>query len=318
AAGYRRRTTVPQASVFGRSGIIDPKFAESLFGSMAKQWSLLGESVIKGSGIIDTAISTGVALGRSNLLSSGIGDALRLTASASSLTGVTNPLAGMVPQTTLNALSGITGLTPVQSLFPDGVWGSWLPDLRFLDDFARYLPSIEQVERLDLPENLQDPAVLLDYDQWELWMQEGIPIAYVLDVDTIDRLEAVGTVQERRRVISRRRGQITDLCAGLLNDITATAMLPYVDTARMALAGLADGHYQLAQTWAAANLETLIQQFHGDDWKRVPLSYNRHAWVQFTTTRRQFSKLNATLAIGHLVSAICNHDAAARQLAHRD
>ncbi|MDT0209021.1 hypothetical protein [Curtobacterium sp. BRD11] len=214
---------------------------------------------------------------------------------------------------------------------------------------ARFLPTADELRRRTLPANLRPTSIPYDPDMFALWMEEGIAVAYVLDEVTIQGLVRASSPQERRAVLSRRRGAILDTCEQLLADVRASSVQRYVETARMALAGVRDGHHQMAQTWAAANLETLAKEHHGDIWPQlvdrnqpapklfrafffvgqlrtvmanikdgpVPLSFNRHGSVHFTTTRRHFSKLNATLAIAHFVSAISNFDAAARQATAR-
>lgn len=215
--------------------------------------------------------------------------------------------------------------------------------------FARLLPTQEQLRRLTLPPNLRPEDVFYDPDVYETWILEGLPLAYVFDGPIVNALAAAGTAQERRRVLSRRREQIVDNCEALLADLTATEILPFAENARMAVSGYRGGHHQMAQTWAAVNLESLVKKFHKTMWSAivdthqpspklfrsfffvgqlrtvmksigdgpVPTSFNRHGSVHFPTTRRHFSKLNAMLAIAHLVSAICNYDAAAKQASAR-
>jgi|GEM_PF-4284906 len=215
--------------------------------------------------------------------------------------------------------------------------------------FVRLLPTPDQLRRLTLPPNLRPESVFYDPEVYETWMLEGLPLAYVLESSTVNALAAVATAQERRRILSRRRERIVSDCEALLEAITATEVLPFVENARLAVAGYRDGHHQMAQTWAAVNLESLVKKFHTPMWSAivdarqaspklfrsfffvgqlrtvmqsigagpVPTSFNRHGSVHFPTARRQFSKLNAMLAIAHLVSAICNYDAAAKQASAR-
>ncbi|MBT1669651.1 hypothetical protein KK092_09680 [Curtobacterium flaccumfaciens pv. flaccumfaciens] len=220
---------------------------------------------------------------------------------------------------------------------------------RMITRVTSLLPTPAELIRRGLPENLQPVDVVYDPTAFRLWMEEGIPVAYVLDGSIVNDLAAATTPQERRAILGRRRARIVSDCASLLDGITATDVLPYVETGRLAIAGFGAGHHQLAQTWAAANLETLVKQLDNRHWTAirdaaqappklfrwfffvtqvrtvmtnvgrgpVPTSFNRQASVHFTTTRRHFSKLNAMLAIAHLTSAICNYDAAAKQATTR-
>lgn len=220
---------------------------------------------------------------------------------------------------------------------------------RIITRVTSLLPTPAELIRRGLPENLQPVDVFYDPTAFRLWMEEGIPVAYVLDGRIVNDLAAATRPQERRAILGRRRERIISDCASLLDGITATDVLPYVETGRLAIAGFDAGHHQLAQTWAAANLETLVKQLDNRHWTAirdaaqappklfrwfffvtqirtvmtnvgrgpVPTSFNRQASVHFTTTRRHFSKLNAMLAIAHLTSAICNYDAAAKQVTAR-
>ncbi|WP_146243632.1 hypothetical protein [Curtobacterium sp. MCBD17_008] len=213
---------------------------------------------------------------------------------------------------------------------------------RTLQGIADLLPTRETIRKLTLPRNLR--PVVYDQGAFQMWMREGIPLAYVLDSSIIDALGETSTPQERRTLLGRHRDRIVNDCDALLDEITATSVLPYVETARMAIAGYRDGHHRLAQTWAAANLEALVKEFDKAHWGAIrdenqappklfrwfffvgqlrvvmatvgdtaPREFNRHASVHHTTKRRQFSKLNTMVAIAHLTSAICNYDAAAKQ-----
>lgn len=220
---------------------------------------------------------------------------------------------------------------------------------RMITRVTNLLPTPADLMRRGLPENLQPVEVSYDPTAFRLWMDEGIPVAYVLDGSIVSDLAAATSPQERRAILGRRRDRIVSDCSSLLDGITATDVLPYVETARLAIAGFRAGHHQLAQTWAAANLETLVKQLDNRHWTAirdaaqappklfrwfffvtqvrtvmtnvgrgpVPTSFNRQASVHFTTARRHFSKLNAMLAIAHLTSAICNYDAAAKQATAR-
>ena len=209
---------------------------------------------------------------------------------------------------------------------------------------AELLPTPGDLERLALPPNLRPRNVFYDPEVYEVWIEEAIPLAYVLDGDIINLLADTDTPQERRRILGRRRERIINRCEELLDGIASAHVQPFVENTRLAIAGFRDGHHQLAQTYAAANLESLVKEFDGTSWSvirdekqaaprlfrafffvgqlrvlvrdirsgPVPRTLNRHASVHFPTTRRQFSQINATMAIAHLVSAICNYDAAAR------
>ena len=68
-----------------------------------------------------------------------------------------------------------------------------------------WLPTPAELIRRGLPENLQPVDVFYDPTAFRLWMEEGIPVAYVLDGRIVNDLAAATRPQERRAILGRRR-----------------------------------------------------------------------------------------------------------------
>ncbi|WP_139179849.1 hypothetical protein [Curtobacterium sp. MCBA15_007] len=62
-----------------------------------------------------------------------------------------------------------------------------------------------------------------------------------------------------------------------------------------------------------AQLIAVFQSFTGDN---VPTTFNRHATVHAVARGKQYSRLNAVLAVGHLVSVLWKYELDARDAHH--
>ena len=125
----------------------------------------------------------------------------------------------------------------------------------------------------------------------------------------------------------------------LLDDITAADLEPFIVPARRAVNGIHAGFDDLAQSYAANTLETIQLLFIGrghygvvrDNLDQVtairdklhlaqvervfcsyqdavPTTFNRHGSSHAVGLGQQYSRLNAVLAVGHLVSAMWKYE----------
>lgn len=188
-----------------------------------------------------------------------------------------------------------------------------------------------------------------DIDQLKsLMMDEGLPIAWVPRPETIALISEVDTPAARRAIYGRRwRGIVAD-CEALADRMNSVATSPYLRFLRAVMASLRAGHSEAAQALAATTLDTAVKQFfdraaykewigahsridpselpvrrffifcqlwgihrhfqvqNGDP---VPGTFNRHGSVH-AVSHRQYSRLNAVLALAHLTSLLWAIDTA--------
>ena len=210
-------------------------------------------------------------------------------------------------------------------------------------------PDLADLVRPALPANILEADIDYEPDEWMTWISEGLVIAWVPDAGTLELIAAAGTPAGRRSAVSTRAAEVLESCEVLLDQITAADYVPFVEPVRRAIAGVRADFSDLAQAYAASTLETIVamkygprrffpkivseheqarlfrselhlaqliavfQSFTGDD---VPTTFNRHATVHAVTRGKQYSRLNAVLAVGHLVSALWKYELDTRDAHH--
>jgi len=242
----------------------------------------------------------------------------------------------------------LMGSTALQAIAPTLDFTGFSP---WLQSHRIYL-DVDKLERDLLPENLRTADIDFDPDSWLDWISEGIPVAYVLDTATLEQLAAAETPSARRRIIGRRWESVLRATDALLREVTSADMVKFVRPAQRAIDGTRAGFSELAQAYAANTLDTLVRsQYSGAERKRwvqrsgaddepggfrntlyfaqlqtvhagfydgpVPSTFNRHGSAHAVGQGRQYSRLNAVLGIGHLVSAMWKHELDARMANRR-
>ena len=212
-----------------------------------------------------------------------------------------------------------------------------------LTPFLEALPDLVDIGRGIFPSNLIEADVELDLNKWtSLMMDEGLPIAWVPQAATIEAIMSAGSASARRSVYGTRwKGILTD-CEVQLDGMSSSFADPYVKFAQKAVGALRGGHSEAAQSLAANTLDSVLQKiltgperrpvlgpdridpddfgntkyfvysqlwgihrpFHGRGGEQVPKTFNRHGSVH-GVSRKQFSRLNAVLAVAHLTSVLC-------------
>jgi hypothetical protein len=213
------------------------------------------------------------------------------------------------------------------------------------------LPDIAQLRRAALPPNIADADIAYDLKAWSLWMQEGLPIAWVPDRRTLELVAAAGTPAQRRAVYGRRWMNVLNACEDLLSDVTSSEMNNFVQPTRRAIDGIRNGYADLGQSYAASILDTIVQKTYTQKEQRrwvhkpgaddqpggfrnffhltqlqsiyesfwdgpVPSNFNRHGSAHAVGRGRQYSRMNAVLGVAHVASVIGKNEAEARIL-HR-
>jgi len=206
-------------------------------------------------------------------------------------------------------------------------------------------PDLADLVRPALPANIMEADIDYEPDEWMTWISEGLVIAWVPDAGTLELIAAADTPAGRRSAVSTRANEVLESCEHLLAQITAADYVPFVEPVRRAIAGIRADFSDLAQAYGASTLETIVamkygprrfypkivseheqarlfrtelhltqliavfQSFTGDD---VPTTFNRHATVHAVARGKQYSRLNAVLAVGHLVSVLWKYELDAR------
>jgi hypothetical protein len=203
--------------------------------------------------------------------------------------------------------------------------------------------TIEQIQGLArdiFPDNIADLDFDLD-DVTAYMMDEGLPVAWVPNAATMALILAADSPSARRAVYGRRWRGILNDCADRLDRITASEIHEHVGFAKKAVSAMRDGHTEAAHSLTAATLDTVLTTYFDEDTRReivgkkridpdeygvrqyfvfsqvwgihrtyraangdkIPGTFNRHGSVH-AVSRRQYSRLNATLGIAHLTSVL--------------
>ena len=200
-------------------------------------------------------------------------------------------------------------------------------------------PDPTDLEPDALPANIGAAAIDYEPDTWLAWISEGLVVAAVPDPGTLELIAAADGPAERRKALSSRADEVLAWSESLLDDITAADLEPFVIPARRAVNGIQAGFDDLAQAYAASTLETIQLLFIGrghygavrDNLDQatairdklhlaqvervfrsykdaVPTTFNRHGSSHAVGLGQQYSRLNAVLAVGHLVSAMWKYE----------
>lgn len=163
-----------------------------------------------------------------------------------------------------------------------------------------------------------------------LVLEEGIPLAWVPNSDTLTLLLEAPDARARRQIIGRRWRGITNDCEEALAHLTSRAGLERATFIRAVIAAHRDGHHAAAQALATNIVDTVVndlpQHFPRHKNKRpdladrpvlealvlgavwsaygsyhrgmdpVPQTFRRHATAHGVSAR-QYSRVNATFAV---------------------
>lgn len=227
--------------------------------------------------------------------------------------------------------------------------GSFFEELR--ESTRIPFPDVSQLRRAALPHNIAEADITYDIEAWDLWMHEGLPIAWAPDPRTLELIADAETQAERRSVCGRRWTHILNACEDLLSGVTSSDMNNFVQPALRAIDGIRDGYADLGQSYAASILDTIVQKTYTQQEQRrwlhkpgaddqpggvrnyfhltqlqsvyesfwngpVPSTFNRHGGAHAVGCGRQYSRLNAVLGVAHVTSVIWKNETEARIL-HR-
>lgn len=223
-------------------------------------------------------------------------------------------------------LSGFLGL--------EAMTREWLKPV--MDSFE----GIRELTKDLFPDNLS--GVDFELDDLTVWMMdEGLPIAWVPNSETVALVIAAGSPGARRAVYGRRWRGILNDCADRLDRMTASDIQVHVEFARKAIRAMRADQWEAGQALTGNTLDTVMlnyfdkktrieivgknridpdeygvrqyfafaqvwgihRQFWADKGDKIPGTFNRHGTVH-GVSKRQYSRINAVLGIAHLTSIL--------------
>lgn len=207
---------------------------------------------------------------------------------------------------------------------------------------ATMLQVAESLPKLlaTLPPNVLALGKEMEFERFvELSFAEGLQFAYVPPTSVIRKMMSAPDAAGRRRVLRNNGRSILRACDRELDLVANLELREFVQFAQKAALALRDGHRDASQALSANLLDTLLAlklgklkrlvtnqkarpdleelsiratltlsgiwaahgQFFPDNGDQVPRIYSRHGSVH-GVSRRQFTEVNATLALMHVVA----------------
>ncbi len=146
--------------------------------------------------------------------------------------------------------------------------------------------------RLLLPANLPTRYEPLLPGMKRLLEEDGIPLAWVVRLGTIEELLAATSADERTTILLGHADEILEDCADLVADMDAAALADVLPIAREAVEGFLSGKRKIAAVGAVAVTNTVVEQ---NQWATTERSARKHYAVPAQVDFREFT-LVATLA----------------------
>ena len=210
------------------------------------------------------------------------------------------------------------------------------------DQFASIIRSARAAMSSLLPPNWRGEDVSIPQDLEAFLLDEGLPLAWVPPQDVIVKLFAAGTAAERRKILGARWKTITRSCLDELKKVGHADLTEHAEFAIEAAESLLDSRSKSSQALSANLLDTILRASfdeksrttitgqkqrldiddyplrvaivlggiwgsHGQFWPskgdKIPRKYSRHGSAH-GVSRRQYSRINALLALMHVVSLL--------------
>ncbi|MDQ3640111.1 MAG: hypothetical protein M3450_01260 [Actinomycetota bacterium] len=208
--------------------------------------------------------------------------------------------------------------------------------------FAEVIAAARRALEAALPPNWRREDISIPSDLEVLLLDEGLPLAWVPPAEVVARLFSAANASARRRIIGRRWKMIVRACMEELDEIEEPSLRDHVFFARRAAETLLSGSHEASQALSANLLDSVLRaEFtdaarktitgrtarlniedyplrvsivlggiwgaHGQFWSnqgdKIPRSYSRHGSAH-GVSRRQYSRINAVLALMHVVSLL--------------
>ncbi|TDU87558.1 hypothetical protein EV138_1082 [Kribbella voronezhensis] len=210
------------------------------------------------------------------------------------------------------------------------------------EQFGKIFEQLRRVAERILPPNWHG-ANGLSVDLLEtLLLDEGLPLAWVPPKAVLEKVFAAPTPAQRRNVIGRNWKIIGESCVQVLDSIEDPSLGEHVQFARLSAVSLLGGSPAPSQALSANLLDSVLRaEFssparktvtsqktrldmedypirvaivlgavwaaHGEYWPdkghKIPHTFSRHASAH-GVSRRQYTKINATLSLMHVTSLL--------------
>lgn len=210
------------------------------------------------------------------------------------------------------------------------------------DQFASIIKSARAAVSAMLPPNWQGKDVTIPKDLETLLLDEGLPLAWVPPQEVVVKLFAAETAADRRKVLGARWKTIARACLEELQKVSHADLTEHAEFAVEAAESLLDGRSKSSQALSANLLDTVLRASfneqdrtaitgqkqrldiddyplrvaivlggiwgsHGQFWPskgdKIPRMYSRHGSAH-GVSKRQYSRINALLALMHVVSLL--------------
>jgi hypothetical protein len=210
------------------------------------------------------------------------------------------------------------------------------------EQFAQIIAAARRAVEAQLPPNWRAGGISIPPDLEALLLDEGLALAWVPPPAVLMRLFNAVSASERRRILGARWKSITNACLEELDKVQDPSVKSHGRFARKAADALLAGSHEASQALSANLLDTVLRaEFsatdrksitgqrarldideyplrvaivlggiwgaHGEFWPdngdKVPRGYSRHGTVH-GVSRRQYSRINAVLALMHVVSLL--------------
>lgn len=210
------------------------------------------------------------------------------------------------------------------------------------EQFAQIIAVARRALEAQLPPNWRAEGISIPKNLEALLLDEGLALAWVPPPAVVMRLFNASSASERRRILGARWKSITQACIEELDNVCDPSVRSHAGFARKAADALLAGSHEASQALSANLLDTVLRaEFsatdrksitgrrarldidgyplrvaivlggiwgaHGEFWPdngdKIPRGYSRHGSVH-GVSRRQYSRVNAVLALMHVVSLL--------------
>ena len=210
------------------------------------------------------------------------------------------------------------------------------------EQFAGLLSQVRATIQAALPPNWRGEDVVSPDNFEVLLLDEGLQLAWLPPKKILIRIFAAETAAERRTILGRNWRQITQAAIEELDDIDDDEFRHFTSSAKEAADSLLEGYTRASQALSANLLDSILRTeldessrqratgqkmrfsldeypirvaivlggiwgAHGEYWPNngdpIPRNFSRHASAH-AVSKRQYSRINALLALMHVVALL--------------
>lgn len=210
------------------------------------------------------------------------------------------------------------------------------------EQFAQIIAGIRRAVEATLPPNWLGEEISIPDNLEVLLLDEGLPLAWVPPPIVVSQVFSAANSGDRRRVVGRRWRGIVRACMDEIDKNLDPALQEHSGFVRKAAEALLSGSHEASQALSANLLDSILRaKFRSDDRKtitgrqaridlddyplrvsivlggiwgahgqfwpdkgdKIPREYSRHGSAH-GVSRRQYSRINAVLALMHVVALL--------------